>query len=256
MKLTILCLTLFSLSLGLNAQMKIRDGAIINQQERMVFKSWDRNKFTPTSGFLGLNPLYWMTWGLHPNYPKQDLRPLGPVGPQTTRLALAIAMGVSTQAYKKHSDTLAQTSAANYAAYSPSLSDLDPLWSLYYSGEFSAFSADYTKRFRGLGPREIAYLNSSGLSLWYDEQYASLSERLSLVRSLPMERGSRILSYHRLLLEHRKLRAAWEDKKSHCRSYLNLSVAKEKVKTRETAISQSAKSDIEIANKILKNSKL
>ncbi|WP_231426460.1 hypothetical protein [Pedobacter sp. Leaf250] len=256
MKLLLLGLALFFFGLSLNAQMKIRDDAIINQQERMVFKSWDRKKFTPTSGFLGLNPLYWMTWGLHPNYPKQDLRPLGPSGPQTMRLGLAVAMGKATDDYKKHSDTLAENAAANYVAYSPLLSNLDPLWSLYYSDEFSSFSADYNDRFLGLGPREINYLYTSGLSLWYDEQYASLSERLSFARSLPMDRGSRILSYHRLLLECRKLRASWEDKKSHCRSYLNLSYDKEKVKKRETSMSPVAKNDIEIANKILKNSKL
>ena len=77
------------------AQKQIRDESIVNQQERMVFKQWDRKKFTPTSGFLGLNPYYWLTWGLHPNYPKTDLRPLAPGGVQSLRLASVTGMPVS-----------------------------------------------------------------------------------------------------------------------------------------------------------------
>jgi hypothetical protein len=40
---------------GLYAQSMVADKSIRYQQERMVFKQWDQNKFTPTSGFLGLN---------------------------------------------------------------------------------------------------------------------------------------------------------------------------------------------------------
>jgi len=71
-----------------------------------------------------------------------------------------------------------------------------------------------------------------------------------------MERGSRILSYHRLLLEHRKLWARWEDAKSHVQTYRNLSSARERIKIRSSGMGKLAESDIEIANQILKNLKL
>ena len=68
------------------------DKHIVNQQERMVFKQWDRDKFTPKRGFLSLNYQYWITWALHPRYPRTDRRPLSLSGPQTLRLLLVSAM--------------------------------------------------------------------------------------------------------------------------------------------------------------------
>lgn len=40
------------------SQKAIEDKAMRYQQERMVYKQWDKKKFEPTSGFLGLNPYH------------------------------------------------------------------------------------------------------------------------------------------------------------------------------------------------------
>ncbi|WP_230383744.1 zincin-like metallopeptidase domain-containing protein [Pedobacter endophyticus] len=72
MKKSHLILFLCFLAINCIGQKKITDKHITYQQERMVFKQWDAGKFTPKSGFLGLNPEYWITWALHPNYPKTD----------------------------------------------------------------------------------------------------------------------------------------------------------------------------------------
>ena len=70
------------------AQSEVKDQAVINQEQRMVFQQWDQNKFKPSPGFLSLNPYYWLVWGLfHPGYHKTDLRPLSANGPQTQRIA-------------------------------------------------------------------------------------------------------------------------------------------------------------------------
>jgi len=50
-------------------QMVINDQSVIYQQQRMVFEQWNQNDFTPTHGFLWLNPLYWLTYRLKPGYP-------------------------------------------------------------------------------------------------------------------------------------------------------------------------------------------
>ncbi|RZL97893.1 MAG: hypothetical protein EOO88_61960 [Pedobacter sp.] len=119
MKLYLTALLLLVLAVPqVYGQKTIRDNAIRYQQERMVFKQWDRNKFVPEPGFLHLNPMYWLTWGLHPNYPKTDLRPLGPYGPQTQRMGMVLSMQQSSNAYKLHADTLrsvALTEISNYA---------------------------------------------------------------------------------------------------------------------------------------------
>ncbi|WP_316806848.1 hypothetical protein [Pedobacter agri] len=238
------------------AQRAIHDQAIINQQERMVFKSWDADKFTPKPGFLGLNPMYWITWGLHPNYPDTDLRPLGPAGPQTLRLGLIAAMKSSEDAYKLHADTVRNTALSNYTAYSAALSGADPLWHIYYRSALSPLDNLPQIPLGSLTLAQRKYLSETGMISWYTQQHQALAERLHLARTTHMERGSRILLYHRLLLEYRKLQAAWEDKIRRSKTYLNLSVQRQKIKERSKGFKDQRLSDIAIADKVLKNSKL
>lgn len=256
MKAITFLICLLWLSLAGSAQVAIRDEFIINQQERMVFKSWDASKFTPKPGFLGLNPMYWITWGLHPNYPDTDLRPLSPSGPQTVRLGLIAAMNSTQEAYKAHADTLRNTAVSNFAAYSASLGDADPLWNIYYRSALSPLANLPELHLNSLSNGQRKYIDQTGILSWYTEQHQALSERLRLAKSTDMERGSRILLYHRLLLEYRKLQAAWEDKLRASKTYLNLSLKKQKIKERSTGITDQRLSDIQIADKILKNSKL
>ncbi|RYZ25131.1 MAG: hypothetical protein EOP49_45040, partial [Sphingobacteriales bacterium] len=150
------------------AQEPLRDESIIYQQERMVFKDWDRDKFTPKPGFLGLNPLYWLTWGLHPDYPENDLRPLAVFGPQTQWLSLALAMQHTEENYRLHSDTLMQTAAEEASARSGLLARKDPLWLLYYSREFAPLLGESQQELMpGLSLSVRKYLQDSGIYDWY-----------------------------------------------------------------------------------------
>jgi len=237
-------------------QRPIRDEHIANQQERMVFKSWDENKFTPKPGFLGLNPLYWMTWALHPNYRKTDLRPLGPFGPQTQRLGMVQAMLSSEEAYKRQSDTLKNVALGKSSVYSGLLSDLDPLWLLYYKTAFSPLLSGDETELDGLSEKEKKYLVSSGIYQWYLSEKRAISERLEITRRTNLERGSRLLTYQRLLKEYEKLQGTWSEKKRLVWKYLSISQSSKAVKDRSEGISTGSKRDIEIADEILKHSKL
>lgn len=246
-------------SLFCSAQKRIRDRHITNQQERMVFKQWDRSKFTPTSGFLGLNPEYWLTWALHPNYPKTDLRPLGPLGPQMQRLGLVAAMQSTEEAYKLQSDTVYNTTYAEGTLHSYYFVDVDPLWLLYYKKEFQPLAdAQEEDPLLGLSIEEKDYMTMSGMLDWYNTEKKALCERVNIARATNVDRGSRILAYHRMLLEFRKLSALWEDKKKKVRLYLSMRSKSQQVKDRAEPITKSPghKSDISIADEILKKSKL
>ena len=125
--------------LSLRAQQEVNDESIRYQQQRMVFVQWDQNKFTPKAGFLDLNPYYWLVWGLFdPDYHKTDLRPLAPSGPQTQRLAMVGVQNSEDNKYKLQSDTVKRTALSQIASQSGLLSDVDPLWLLYYKNQFSA----------------------------------------------------------------------------------------------------------------------
>lgn len=241
------------------AQTPIRDKHIVNQQERMVFKQWSRNKFTPTSGFLGLNPNYLLTWVWHPDYPKKDLRPLGPVGPQTQRLAFAAAMQNTENAYKLHADTLRNTALTEVSNYSGILSGTDPLWLLYYRHEFKPLLEQQDATLlNGIPQKERDYLMRSGVFDWYREEAGGLRQRLGGAMTTTLDRGSRILAYHRLLLEYRKVTASWDAKKQYARKFLSLTEAAGKIKTREQPIvpREGYRTDQQIANDILSKSKL
>src|SRR6202012_1708091 len=134
----ILSLLAFCLLLSTSyAQSVIKDDAVDNQSQRMVFQQWDQNKFYPKAGFLSLNPYYWLVWGLFdPNYHKTDLRPLSVTGPQTQRLALVASLNNTNNYFKLPSDTVRNTALSQIASQSGLLSDADPLWLLYYNKQF------------------------------------------------------------------------------------------------------------------------
>lgn len=250
----------FSLVTVVHAQLPINDKSIRYQQERMVFKQWDQDKFTPSPGFLSLNPLYWLTWAWHPDYHKKDLRPLGPVGPQTQRLALVAAMQNTDQAYHSQADTLRNTAVSEALNYSGLVTGADPLWSLYYSKAFkSLLTQQDDQLLNGTSAEVQSYLVTSGSYHWYLEESQSLAERLNTARNTLLDRGSRILTYHRLLAEYRRLSAAWDTQKQHAAFLLTLNRRAKALKSPETGapLSPSAgyRTDRQIADEILSNYK-
>ncbi len=234
------------------------DKHVVNQQERMVFKQWDRKKFTPTRGFLSLNYQYWLTWGLHPNYPKTDLRPLSGSGPQTRRLLLVAAMKNTEEAYKLHADTLRHTATSETANYAGLVSSTDPLWQLYYRQEFrDLLEFEEGSLFEGLESSVRDYLEQGGSADWYRQEAEMLKERLEAARSTNLDRGARIITYHRMLGEYRKLLAIWEAKRQRAKTYLAIKDNMERVREHlASKIDLPARSDIQIADDILSTTKL
>jgi len=238
-------------------QRAIEDKAIRYQQERMVFKQWDRAKFEPTSGFLGLNPYYWLTWGLHPNYPDLDRRPLKPTGPQTQRLALVAAMNATDNAYKLEADTLRNTSFLEVTNFSGLVSATDPLWMLYYSKELKPV-LEYSPAglLSRLTPAVRSRVLSEGILHWYTHELDMLKERISGARAANMDRGSRILAYHRMLQEYRTLSASWSSRTATAQRSMDRSASQARLKANKVEISTwTPASDVEIAREVIRNRK-
>ena len=237
-----------------HAQSVVADKSMRYQEERMVFKQWDQKKFTPTSGFLGLNPWYWLTWGwFYPNYHKTDLRPLSANGPQTQRLAMVASMKVTDDKYKLQSDTVRNTALAEMANQSGLVTGADPLWMLYYSNEFRpVLNSSKASMLSGISPRVSTRLISEGLFDWYSNELARLKERINGAHSADMDRGSRIMAYHRLLLEYRKLSAVWAVRTSSAAATLDLADQRQRLQAGQFAAPQwTPGSDLEIARKVL-----
>lgn len=260
-KSAITCLLLCLFSIGETMAQNVKrqtDKHIVRQQERMVHKQWDRRKFTPTKGFLGLNYQYWITWALHPNYPKTDRRPLSGSGPQTLRMGMVLAMQQIDDAYKKHADTIRNVAVSEAVNYSGLVTEADPLWFLYYRREFGGLiDGTDTDPLTGLSPEVRDYLRNKGLLEWYTEERAELKERLEAARTATLDRGSRILAYHRMLVEHRRLLTSWEAKKSYAAKFLSLSKSRERLRSNNPDLPEfvGGRSDVQIAEDILKRSR-
>jgi hypothetical protein len=250
---------IFSLSLNClvspcKAQRAVNGESVRYQQERMVFKQWDQKKFTPTSGFLGLNPWYWLTWGwFYPNYHKSDLRPLSPFGPQTQRLALVGTMNSTDASYKLQSDTIRNTALSEIAARSGLISAADPLWQLYYSNELKpVLNNSMSSILSGLTPAVSQRLTADGIYDWYKNELDRLKERLEGARTADMDRGSRIMAYHRMLREYRDISAVWAIRTASAQTTIDLTDKQQKLKSNTVTVpGWTPQSDIEIARKVL-----
>lgn len=235
------------LPLHLFAQSDIKDNAVRHQEERMVYDNWDQNKFDPKAGFLDLNPYYWLVWGLfYPNYHKTDLRPLSATGPQTQRLLLVGAQNNTDGKYKLQSDTLRSTALSQIASQTGTLSATDPLWVLYYKGQFAPLA------------KPVAPLPnvSADLYSWYTAERAMLKQRLDGAQSTDMDRGSRIMAYYRLLNDYKSLTGVWAVKVAAAQQTAQMNKQSVQLKTGTVTIPDwTPASDVGIANKVLLNRK-
>ena len=223
MKKIILMKILFlsAIPFQLFSQMKINDKAIRHQQERMVYKQWSKNKFTPSTKVLGVqvNPMWYTVWGMHPNYVKKDHRPLGPVGPQTQRTTLTTQMKATEQTYQQESDSL-RNIVLNECARNSILTP-EPLWELYYKSEFKdLLHPDISKYLNGLTSEQFDFLVATDYWVSHINKMAELKERLEQGRSEMADRGARIIFYHRILKEYRQAINWWDSNKRNAPKYL------------------------------------
>jgi hypothetical protein len=248
----------FFFSVRTQAQSIVKDNAIINQSQRMVFQQWNQNSFYPKPGFLSLNPYYWLVWGFFdPNYHRNDLRPLSATGPQTQRLALVSTMNGIDNHYKLQSDTVRNTALSQIASQSGLLSDADPLWLLYYKQQFNPL-LNYTpvSILGGLPPKVGTKLVSEGIYSWYISELDKLRERLNGARSADMDRGSRIMAYYRMLAEYKNLSAVWAIRTSTAQMTLDMAARQQQLQKGTVTIPNwTPNSDVQIANKVLLNAK-
>jgi hypothetical protein len=257
-KLLLLCAFSFTL-LACRAQEEIKDQAVDNQEQRMVFLQWNQDDFYPHSGFLDTNPYYWLVWGLfYPNYHDTDLRPLSSAGPQTQRLALVATQNNTDNHYKLHADTVRNTALSQIAATSGLLSDADPLWLLYYSQQFQPLLNYSAVTLLGpLSSQVSAKLVSEGTYAWYTNQLSMLKQRLQGARTTDMDRGSRILAYYRMLKEYQKLSGVWAIRTATAQKDMTMTTQQKQVQTGQVSLTGwTPQTDINIANQVLQHANL
>jgi hypothetical protein len=238
------------------AQEEVYDQAIVNQEQRMVFQQWNQDDFYPKAGFLDLNPYYWLVWGLfYPDYHDTDLRPLSPTGPQTQRLALVGTMSSVDNNYKLNSDTVRNTALSQIANTTGAITDVDPLWLLYYKQEFSPLlNYSAATLLAPLSTQVSTKLVSEGTYGWYTNELSMLKERVQGAHTTDMDRGSRILAYYRLLKEYRVLAGVWAIRISTAQKDIQMAAQQQQLRNGQVAVpAWTPQTDITIANQVLQH---
>ncbi|MGV8135048.1 MAG: hypothetical protein AB2L20_07530 [Mangrovibacterium sp.] len=195
----------------------VNDPHITAQENRMVITGWG-NFLPKPKYFLGVQTSvhYMLTWGsLAPaqngRYRKgSDIRPLAPIGEQTQRMLLNTALLKTNKTYREYVDSLRDEAVSELAYQSGLLSGVDPLWVLYYKAELKGvrdFDIEAVKA--DLSRQETQYLDETGILEWFEVEMLVLKDRLSAACNTDMDRGSRILAYHRTLLDYRALVSKW-----------------------------------------------
>lgn len=254
-------LMLFAFSFMLSAsyaQRPVNDESLRYQEERMVFKQWDQNKFTPKPGFLSLNPYYWLVWGLfHPSYHETDRRPLSAAGPQTQRLALVSTMNSIDNNYALNADTVMGTAMKQIYATEGIVSGADPLWLLYYKQQFvPVLNYSMPSLMAGLSTQVTSKLITEGTVDWYSHELDMLAERINGAHTADMDRGSRIMAYYRLLKEYRSLAGVWAIKVSTAQKGITMTAQRQQLHNGKAVISDwSPGTDVKIANSVLLHAK-
>lgn len=189
---------------------RINDPHIRAQENRMVYKKWGNFLPNPDYNFFGIqtNFHYTMTWGwFAPAQNRRyrngsDIRPLGPKGEQTQRMLSNTLLNDVTEKYREESDEIGKTALSELYYYSGLFSSVDPLWNLYYKIEL-ANVIDYDKSKKLSNNLEtVKYLKDTGVTEWYQGEMERFQDRLVGAFKTNMDRGDRILNYHRIMKEY------------------------------------------------------
>jgi len=208
----------------------INDPHIYEQQRRMVYANWGNFRPSPKY-FLGIqtNIHYMMVWGwLAPSRNRSyrdgpDIRPLGPTGEQTQRMLLNTQLLAISREEKEIADSLAAQARSELYGHSALFAEVDPLWRLYYRKELKpVLEFDDASTITELSEKQLLYLKNSQLLIWYSDEMKRLQQRLEQAFDTDMERGARIMCYHRLLLEYRALKSRWDAQLNRAEQVWNL----------------------------------
>jgi phage baseplate assembly protein gpV len=82
----------------------------------------------------------------------------------------------------------------------------------------------------------------------------SLKERIEGAHSADMDRGARILAYHRYLMEYRRLAGVWAIRISSAQATIDMTARQQKLKAGQITVNDwTPQTDIQIARDVLKN---
>lgn len=240
---------LFSVSVNAQSVNRLNDPSIVAHHKRMTFEKWGDWRPYPKY-FLGIqtNFAYATVWGMwapkrNRDYKRgDDIRPLKPTGLQNKRfLELKIQ---EEEAKKIHAsaDTVYKRSVQDFAHWTSTIVDADPLWLLYYKRmlspvrDFPANPSNYME-WTLKDQQTFETMSSTGKIKLLQEELDLIKDKYNMSRTMDMPRGKRFLMYHETLIRwrafERSLRAM-NDKTTLLLSYKDIIKDRYKFNQHET----------------------
>jgi hypothetical protein len=216
------------------SQTALRDDAMRAQERRQVYMQW--GDWQPKAKyFLGIqtNPQHTLVWGWvadlrgaqNSKYKKgSDIRPLGPTGKQTLRLAALAQQQSITDQIVKESNEIGSMAEQEILYYSNTTAQLDPLYLLYFKKTLKPIAEFSQSNLQSECGRADIYdfLNETGVINSHIREMNILKNRLDGLFSSNIERGQRIIMYHRLLADYRSEKSTWDRHITSTKTFLDL----------------------------------
>lgn len=216
-KIRLLAILLLTVTMSGQVSVKrLNDPAIVAQHKRMTFERWGDWRPYPKY-LLGIqtNVAYATVWGMwapkiNRNYKKgDDIRPLKPTGVQNQRFAELKFQEEEAKKIKAASDTIYKRSVQDFAHWTSTTVEADPLWLLYYKRMLKPITEfpDTPKNFTQWGLKDYTtykILKTTGTLKRFQEELDLIKEKYEMSRTMDMPRGKRFIMYHETLIRWRK----------------------------------------------------
>lgn len=232
------------------AQKAVKDNGNRAQLKRMV--NQDKNDWSPKAKrILGVNvnPAYPTIWGWtapmfggsksrNRKYKKSDIRPLTPQGKQTLR---GVQYNLQVKESEEEWEEVKKIGEYEFQEQTAQLQIFgieDIPWKWYFSKTLKyVLEFDITREMSQLSDEVRNYLTESGFAENYSNKMQNLKSRITVARKEAMlERGERIIYYHRIMDDMESEMFLWD----------------QKVKTANIYFSHKSKNSIYDADYILK----
>lgn len=212
-------------------QTRLKDNAMRAQERRQVYQKW--GDWNPKAKyFFGVqtNPMHTLVWGwVAPSANRRykrgaDIRPLKANGKQTLRLAAMEQQRAITDQMVRESNIIGQMATNEMTYYTKTLAKADPLYLLYFKKTLKPIAEFSTSKLqRECGTTEIyTFLNEIGVIDSHIREMNMLKSRLDGLFSSNIERGQRIIMYHRLLADLRTETETWSNHIKSTKLFLSM----------------------------------
>lgn len=249
-----------------SSQIRLTDKSIVAQEKRMVYSKWGEWRPYPTY-FLGIqtNFAYATVWGMWaPSRNKdyrngQDIRPLKPTGLQMQRYSQISLMDNQTKEILTNTEAQKNAEQDEFLNKTHFTAVADPLYLVYYKPNlksldnfnvYSFFYIDWGFTKKKAFDEAVKF----GMIEQLRSDIIELKDKYEVARGVDVSRGKRLLMYHDVFLQWRKLKQRIRDTENTF--YLTELTKSKLMQYRIDTATHHTRSDSEIFNEVLKNAKL